>query len=113
MKTAKNDAEKANKRAIEYQDLINQKNGKICELKITNTRLQLMYNHSKENNTTASDEKIPTVPAILENRPNITMVTNTTPQKTTMSPKTTASPIKRPVLQPKLNIIKPSGYRKL
>ena len=58
-----------------------------------------------------SNEKIPTVSAILENRPNITMVT--TPQKTTMSPKTTASPIKRPVLQPKLNILKPSGERKI
>ena len=38
---------------------------------------------------TKSNEKIPTVSAILENRPNITMVT--TPQKTTMNPKSTAS----------------------
>ena len=58
-----------------------------------------------------SNEKIPTVSAILENRPNITMVT--TPQKTTMSPKTTASPIMRPVLQPKLNMLKPLGERKI
>ena len=64
-------------------------------------------------NRTNSNAKIPTVSAILENRPNISMVTNTSPQKTIMSPKSMTIPIRRPVLQPKLNIIKPSGERKI
>ena len=54
LKKAKDDIEIANKRASDFQDIINQKNGRICELETTNTRLQLMYNHAKETKDTAA-----------------------------------------------------------
>ena len=50
IKQAKDDIDSAKKRTDEFQDLINKKNSKICELEATNTRLQLMYDHSKELN---------------------------------------------------------------
>ena len=103
---------------IENQSILVEKRVFITKQLTTPEKVPSLATNQKESglnpgNTTASDEKIPTVPAILENRPNITMVTNTTPQKTTMSPKTTASPIMRPVLQPKLNMLKPLGERKI
>lgn len=57
LKCVKDDLEKANKRAGDYQDIINQKNGRICELETTNTRLQLMFDHYKEVKGTPKDEK--------------------------------------------------------
>ena len=56
LKKAKDDFDKAIKRASDYQELINEKNKRICELETTNTRLQLMYNHSKEVNKSTKDE---------------------------------------------------------
>ena len=55
IKSIKDELEKATKRASDYQDIVNQKNSRICELETTNTRLQLMYNHSKEINDAPKD----------------------------------------------------------
>jgi len=57
--------------------------------------------------------KSQTVSAVLENRPNITMITNPSPEKTHMSPKIVASPIKKAIRQQRINVANPHGNRRI
>jgi len=54
-----------------------------------------------------------TVSAVLENRPNISMISNPNPVETHMSPKVVASPTKKPIRQQRINVANPNGNRRI